>query len=142
MLYEVEGLNAAAADFYYFAGFFGYTILERIERRNEAGSFLTLRRQRVLLDALRDFDLEGRIPAAEDSRTVADRLRRAGWEAPVEQDGRSVLAADGRLIDAWGNELRFAPSPEGIVIRSAGRNGVDEHGDGDDIWLPPHLVPR
>jgi len=64
------------------------------------------------------------VPVFETGRDLEAWFLKYGWLRPGE-----------RLVDGWGRPLTYgrdARKKYGFFIYSAGRNGIDEHGAGDD----------
>jgi general secretion pathway protein G len=73
-------------------------------------------------------------------RESMNRLKARGSQLPRDDDGLKALIAEPKLLDKlpgdpWGHEYLYRQSAnaDGYVIHSAGKDGKDSRGEGDDI---------
>jgi hypothetical protein len=98
-------------------------------QRKERGSVATDYVLSQVAHAVEEYEayVSRSVPVFEARDELEDWLLRYGWLRPGE-----------RLVDGWGRPLvygRDARKRYGFYIYSAGRNGIDEHGGGDDYVL-------
>jgi hypothetical protein len=53
----------------------------------------------------------------------------------LEADG--IFPIDKVTIDGWGNQIQCLANTNGsgLILRSFGENGIDDHGSNDDITI-------
>ena len=76
-------------------------------------------------------DQNGQLPA-EGGKSLADALLKGS--PPVLKLPPDRINASGEIIDFWGRPIRYKVLPgQKYVVYSAGANGRDEGGSGDDF---------
>ena len=58
-------------------------------------------------------------------------------QAPSDLAQLGTLDPPEAALDAWQQPLRYEPTEDGFRLWSIGANGIDEHGQGDDVQFEP-----